>query len=400
MKYAKWLAIIALVCVVVTPVLCLSGCGFSQEEIDEAYQGGYEAGRDDGYEQAYHQYFQAGNAYLDEEQWDEAITEYTKAIELNPEFAEAYANRAVAYLEKYLEGYGAYDWVIADCEKAMELDAHIKLNARLALAYAERGKCFFQKGKYDQAVADYTRAMDLNPVSNWRTPVNIYYEIAERQLENQNYNEAIAYFRKAIELDLGSVDNEYYYRKLAEAYEGRGLKNFYCPEPDDAIADLGKAIELDPTNAGHYSARASTYSMLADYYWDQADYYWYQDEDQLFEEAVINLVDSNNKAIADFTKVIELAPERAEVYFSRGQCYAGNGDYIRAITDFTKAIELGREEWSVYFNRASAYKELGNKEKALIDYRKALALSSEGIWSEDDWLKEQILKDMQELQSD
>jgi len=343
----------------------------------------------------YQQYLDQGNAYLDQEQWDEAITEYAKAIELNPEFAEAYANRAVACLEKLeynLAGYCEYNRVIADCEKAMELNPFIELDVRLALAYAHRGECFFENREYDEAAADYAKALELAPLIKSRTPSTVYTDLIEQDLHDQQYDRAIMYITKA--LAFKPEDTEYYYHKLAEAYHGRGMENFYCPEPDDAIADLGKAIELDPTNAEHYSGRASIYSTLADYYWDKADYYWYQDEGQLYEEAVINLLDSNSKAIADFTKVIELAPERVEVYFRRGQCYAGNGDYVRAVTDFTKAIELGREDWSVYFNRACAYKELGDKKKAISDYQRVLTLT------EDDFVIEESLKYVEELESD
>jgi len=254
-------------------------------------------------EQVYQQYFEQGNIYLEQEQWDKAVTEFSKAIELKPEFADAYANRAVAYLERFEDskaGDCEYKKVIADCEKAVELNPIIKLNPKLALAYAHLGDCYLKYHsdfeKYEKAVANYTRA-----------------------------------------------------------------------------------IEIDPDEADYYWCRGGVYSQLADYYGDAG----------LFSK----VVDSNNKAIADFTKVIELVPERAGAYFVRGQCYAGNGDYIRAITDFTKAIELGREEWSVYFNRASAYKELGSKDEAVADYRKALALA------EDDFIKEQSLKAIEELQA-
>ena len=341
------------------------------------------------------QHFEQGNVYLEQNEWPKAIVEYSKAIELNPEFADAYANRAVAYFEwrEYAgEGDCQYGQVIADYEKAVELNPFIELDIRLALAYVHRGECFFKNRKYDEAAADYAKELELDPLIKSRTPSTVYIDLIERDLHDQQYDRAIMYITKA--LAFKPEDTEYYYHKLAEAYHGRGIENFYCPEPDDAIADLSKAIELDPTNAEHYSGRAFIYSTLADYYWDKADYYWYQDEYQLFEEAVINLVDNNNKAIADFTKVIELAPERAEVYFKRGQCYAGNEDYIRAITDFTKAIELGREDWSVYFNRACAYKELGDKNKALADYRKTLALT------EDDFIREQSLKYIEELESE
>src|SRR5215204_1440714 len=49
--------------------------------------------------------------------YDEAIREYTKAIELNPQFAEAYYNRGIAYSDKK-----EYDAAIQDYTKAIELN--------------------------------------------------------------------------------------------------------------------------------------------------------------------------------------------------------------------------------------------------------------------------------------
>jgi len=342
------------------------------------------------------QYLHQGDAYLEQQRWDEAIAEYSKAIELNPEFADAYAQRALAVLLEQ-----EYDLTmdclvnkaaICDAEKALALNPDIGLDRRLARAYAFQGDCYYQDREYDEAATSYAKAMELDPNISCPAPSTVYIDQIEQDLHDQQYDRAIMYIGKA--LAFKPEDTEYYYHKLAEAYHSRGMENFYCPEPDDAIADLSNAIELDPANAEHYSGRAFIYSMLADYYWDKADYYWYQNENQLYEESLTKFIDSNNKAIADFTKAVELAPECAEFYFSRGQCYAGNGDYASAITDFTKAIELGREDCAVYFNRACAYRELGDKNKALADYRKALTLS------EDEWTREQISKAIEELESD
>lgn len=346
-------------------------------------------------EELYQQYLDQGDAYLEQEHWDEAIAEYSKAIELNTEFADAYAQRALAVLleqEYYLTMDCLNEAATRDAEKALAFNPAIVLDRRLARAYAFQGDCYYEDREYDEAAASYAKAMELDPNISCRTPSTVYIDQIEQDLHDQQYDRAIMYIGKALAFQ--PEDTEYYYHKLAEAYHGRGIENFYCPEPDDAIADLSKAIELDPANAEHYSGRAFIYSMLADYYWDKADYYWYQNENQLYEECLTSFIDSNNKAIADFTKAVELAPECAEFYFSRGQCYAGNGDYARAITDFTKAIELGREDWAVYFNRACAYREVGDRNKALADYRKALTLS------EDEWTREQVSKAIKELQSD
>jgi len=354
-------------------------------------------------EQPYEQYLDQGDVYLEQELWDEAIGEYNKAVELNPQIATAYANRAVAYYEGYKQSaWGECDWeyclLFDDCDRALELDPLIKLDPRLADAYVQRGNCCLEPGnwEYDDAIAHYAKAIMIDPTI--ATNVNprlaeAYYHRGDHNLEFANYyddyDEVIRDFTKAMELD--PTTEPWLITWLAEAYAQRGswylnesgmyptAVEGYTEAIELAIEDYTKAIELNPDRADYYYCRGGAYDHLADYYWDAGQ--------------VSKQVDSNNKAISDYTRAIELAPERAD-YFSRGQCYAFNGDYVRAIADFTKAIELGREEWSVYFNRASAYKELGNKSEALADYKRALALA------EDDFIKEQSLKYIEELQSD
>jgi len=86
-------------------------------------------------------------------QYDKAIADYTKAIELNPRDAKAYNNRGNAYGNK-----GQYDQAIADYTKAIEL------NPRDATTYYNRGMSYGKdKGQHDQAIADYTKAIELNP---------------------------------------------------------------------------------------------------------------------------------------------------------------------------------------------------------------------------------------------
>ena len=52
-------------------------------------------------------YFNRGRTYYKKGQYDQAITKYTKAIEINPEFARAYSNRARAY---YIRGEHEKAW--------------------------------------------------------------------------------------------------------------------------------------------------------------------------------------------------------------------------------------------------------------------------------------------------
>jgi tetratricopeptide (TPR) repeat protein len=93
------------------------------------------------------EYFERGNAYYKQDEYDKAIADYTQAITLKPNYAEAYKNRGYAYDEK-----DEYDKAIGDFDDA------IKLNDG-ADAYYGRGNAYFDKGEYDRAIEDFTKVI-------------------------------------------------------------------------------------------------------------------------------------------------------------------------------------------------------------------------------------------------
>jgi tetratricopeptide (TPR) repeat protein len=84
-------------------------------------------------------------------QHDQAIPYYSKAIEINPGFANAYFSRGVALAE----GKGEYDEAISDYDKAVEIDPGF-VKAVLA-----RGVAYYYKREYDKAWADVHKVQGL-----------------------------------------------------------------------------------------------------------------------------------------------------------------------------------------------------------------------------------------------
>ena len=97
-------------------------------------------------------YYSRGSAYHDLGEVNLAIKDYSKAIELNPEYPKAYLNRGVAYDQK-----GAVERAIEDWTKAIEL------NPDYVLAYNNRGNAYFYNGDVDLAMKDFAKVVELNP---------------------------------------------------------------------------------------------------------------------------------------------------------------------------------------------------------------------------------------------
>jgi tetratricopeptide (TPR) repeat protein len=95
-------------------------------------------------------YLDRGNAYYGKGQFDKAIADSTKALELNPRDAKAYTNRGNAYYDK-----GQHDEAIADYTKAIEL------NPKYDKAYNNRGLGYIYLGEKGRACDDWRQACEL-----------------------------------------------------------------------------------------------------------------------------------------------------------------------------------------------------------------------------------------------
>lgn len=142
--------------------------------------------------------------------------------------------------------------------------------------------------------------------------------------------------------------------QTAEDYLNMGFKKADNQDYKGFIADLDKAIKLDPKYESAYYNRGTAKLLLNDY----------------------------NGAIADYTKVIEIKPLNASAYTNRGLAKNYLKDHKGAIDDFSKAIEVNPELVEAYQTRGTAKIETGQTESACLDFEKALSLGSpQATWS-------------------
>ncbi|GHV79053.1 hypothetical protein AGMMS49944_08440 [Spirochaetia bacterium] len=97
-------------------------------------------------------YYDSGNGYYNRGEYEKAIEDYTRAINIDPNLAYAYCNRGNAYGEN-----GDYEKAIADYTRAINIDPEY------TLAYINRGEVYTHQGEYDSAIDDYIQALRLDP---------------------------------------------------------------------------------------------------------------------------------------------------------------------------------------------------------------------------------------------
>jgi tetratricopeptide (TPR) repeat protein len=189
-------------------------------------------------------------------------------------------------------------------------DQVIKLNPTTG-AYNGRGSAYYAEGKIDDAIADYSKAIELDPLPDvtYRNRGNAYNE-------KKDYDRAIADFDKAITLN----------PKSAVAYYSRGRADQAKLDFDRAIADLDKAIAIDPKYAFAYFYRGRAYLNK----------------------------DDLDRAIADFDKAITIDSTLRNAHYDRGIAFEANNDFDTAIAEFDKIIGLDQYDAVAIFDRGIA----------------------------------------------
>lgn len=155
--------------------------------------------------------------YWKKTDFDNAITDYTNAIELDPEYADAYNHRGIAYLSN-----GDIDNAIADYTKAIELDQEF------TEAYKERATAYFSNSDFDNAITDYTKAIQLDP-----DDTDIYNYRGLAHFRNSEVDKATNDFSRAIQLKPDSAD----------AYYNRGIVQLSLQNWEEAKVDLTNATK-------------------------------------------------------------------------------------------------------------------------------------------------------------
>lgn len=154
--------------------------------------------------------------------YKKAVSDLTKAIELNPRDARLYYERAIFY------GYiGQARKAISDYTKLIEL------NPKDDLAYNSRGIAFAENGQYDKAIFDYDKAIEINPGCAEAYNGKSWILATCRDAIYRDGAKAVELAKRAVELSPDGC----YLDTLAAAYAEVG-------KFDDAITTQEKAIDL------------------------------------------------------------------------------------------------------------------------------------------------------------
>jgi tetratricopeptide (TPR) repeat protein len=165
--------------------------------------------------------------------WKDSITLFNHTLKVTDHNWLAYNNKGVTYYE-----LGDYKQAIEDYSRAIEL------NPDYTEAFNNRGTAYYELGNYRQAIEDYDRLIGFKPGYG-----DAYLNRGVAYAHLGDYRQAIEDFNKVVEINPGH----------AKVYNNRGNAYFALGNHRQAIEDYGRAIEIDPGYAEAYNNRALVY---------------------------------------------------------------------------------------------------------------------------------------------
>ena len=267
-----------------------------------------------------------GNAYINKEMFDEAIREYQRALDIDPDYAEAYkayTNLGFAYLYK-----GMYDEAIRECQRAL------RINPNYAKAHTNLGIAYLNKGMYDEAIREYQRALDIDP-NYGRTHLNLGIAYTSKGM----HDEAIREYQQALRLEPNYAEA---YNNLGIAYANKGMD-------DEAIREYQRALQVNPDYAEAYNNLGIVYANKGMH--DEAIREYQRalhiDPDYANADKIYNNLGSvylnkgmNDEAIREYQKALQINPDYARAHTNLGIAYFNKEKYDEAVKEYQKALEI------------------------------------------------------------
>ncbi len=318
-----------------------------------------------GFAQTAKKYFSAAEKFEQAKNIKDAITNYSKAIEMDPAMEKAYTARALLYEKENMKAEAVEDYkkLIGFSPKEKEL-------------YYNAGRLSFNQNKFTDADGFFRKALERD---------KSYKEVIELEIKTlyavkeysfgltvtayalDNDKNAVNYYHHAVmfdslhnyvEAEKEYKNSKYFDSKYIPAYVGLALTQVKLNKANEALTTCETALTKDANNNNVYWARSMVYVAKKDY----------------------------QNALNDITKVILSAPTGFN-HKLRGSIYYKLGQFQNAVNDYTQALKLNDKDIDAYLARALASEGALNYRSAVADYNRVAKLT------EGDAKMEGIIKD-------
>ncbi|WP_326667397.1 tetratricopeptide repeat protein [Streptomyces canus] len=369
-----------------------------------------------------------GRDLRNRQEYAQALEEYDRALELDPEQPLAHYGRGVTHqlLEDYPAALAALDraaelapdsgWILAEraetyrlASRLDEADADfsraVALDPMDDIALTGRAVCRHSMGRLDESLADFNRALSIDPEYLWALVRRARLHRARGDLDKafadldraaalapelawvasergdtyrltERYDEAVAELGRAVSLEPG----------YASALASRGEALYELERYEEALADFDRAVGLIPDYAWALAMRSRVRSRLDDrngmfqdlrrateaepgVHWIQAELGW-----------AYWTAGRHDESSAAFQAVLAQDPAHETALAGLGAIHHARKSYEEALHHLDRAVAADPEYAWAYGRRGRVCLAIGRTEQALSDLDRCVALDAEMTW--------------------
>jgi TolB-like protein/Tfp pilus assembly protein PilF len=300
---------------------------------------------------------------------DAAVAEFQNAVRIDPEFALAHAELAIAHMLLIKDQYGDYTFEEATALAVPHADRAMELDPALAESQAAAGFVLWNVGAIPETMAYFEEALRINPNQS-----QVLAWMAVASTENGDYGKALEFEEKLLHIDplytpnLANLAQSYFFRGRSESVnsimanlsvisppamlDAKSAIAWQDGRPAQAILLGLDALSLEPENS-----RPRLFLG-----WQFAELQLAAEAvaiDQPVEPATLWLLGRNNELIASITDKAAHSKLTADDERNLGQAYAAIGEY-------EKALPLLEAAWAHSGNRVSRQGPFGTLDAAAL----------------------------------
>ena len=318
-------------------------------------------------------YVTLANAYNRKGIHKAAITACKKAMEIDPNLANAHYNLGFAYREEgndelAKQEFALYDELLKQEGEYIEIPE--KPTSEEIDKYITLGDNYFKEGKFDEAITEYKKALEIKPRDDILNKLGQAHQQKRLAGKSEEQPAKIDTFKSKKTLDeMPGLEREQDL-SIEELYD-RGISYYDKGMIDKAIEEFKEVLELDPDDIETHYHLGNAYADKEMFDEAISIYKKVIEKNPEFIDAYLSLstlyldMDMVDEAISLCNQAISANPDDSFLCFHLGEAYVRNEQYEEAITAFNKAISINPMDPETQYRLAESYYKTKQYDMAL-----------------------------------
>jgi len=242
----------------------------------------------------------------------------------------------------------------------------LQINPMYKLAQYNLGMALFDEGEREEAVAHYRMALKIDP-----DYAEVHFSLGNALFAMGGMEEAIAHYRKVLEINPDYPDDRY---DLANALLQSG-------KLEEAVREYRRALETTPSDARVLNNLGIALATKGESNGAIAQFRKALEKDPAFVDAHYDLgvalvkAGKIDEAIVQYRKALEINPDCVKARFGLGKALLRKGDFDGAMNCFQKTASLNMDPLTRWLDLGSDLLQQGNLEEAIDCFRQAIRIA-------------------------